>query len=53
MSPRQVRLAGHRPERFRLVYRHVGAELVEIVVAGERDADAVYRYALTRLTDND
>jgi len=46
-------LAGHRPERFRLVYRHVGAELVEIVVVGERDEHAVYRDALARLTDND
>jgi len=42
-----------RPERFRLVYRHVGAELVEIVVVGERDEHAVYRDALARLTDND
>jgi len=42
-----------RPERFRLVYRHVGAELVEIVVVGERDEHAVYRDALTRLTGND
>jgi len=25
------------PERFRVVYRHVGTELVEIVVVGERD----------------
>jgi len=46
-------LAGHRPERFRLVYRHVGAELGEIVVVGERDEHAIYRDALARLTDND
>ncbi len=46
-------LPDHRPERFRLVYRHVGAELVEIVVVGERDEHAVYRDALTRLTGND
>jgi len=45
-------LAGHRPERFRLVYRHVGTELVEIVVVGEQDEHAVYRDALARLTDN-
>jgi hypothetical protein len=46
-------LPGHRPERFRLVYRHAGAELVEIVVVGKRDEHAVYRDALARLTRND
>jgi len=46
-------VADHRPERFRLVYRHVGAKLVEIVVVSERDEHAVYRDALARLTDND
>jgi hypothetical protein len=45
-------LPGHRPERFRLVYRHVGAELVEILIVGKRDAHAVYRDALARLTGN-
>jgi hypothetical protein len=28
----------HRPERFRSVYRHVRAELVEILIVGKRDA---------------
>jgi len=36
-----------------LVYRHVGAKLVEIVVVSERNEHAVYRDALARLTDND
>ncbi len=46
-------LAGHRPERFRLVYRHVGSELVEIVVVGARDEHAVYCDARVRLADSD
>ncbi len=44
--------ASARNDVVALVYRHVGAELVEIIVVGERDEHAVCRDALARLTDN-
>jgi len=38
-------LAGNRPERFRLIYCHVGAELVEIVPGHSRPTDRLWRNA--------
>lgn len=41
-------VAGHRPERFRLVYRETGPTR-EILAIGLRDEHAIYRAAAARL----
>lgn len=40
---------GHRPQRFRLVYRELGDSIREIVAIGPREEHAIYRSAVRRL----
>lgn len=41
---------GHRPQRFRVVYREVDDSTLDIIAIGRRDEHAIYRIAVRRLT---
>lgn len=43
-------VSGHRPQRFRLVYRQLDDATREIVAIGPREQHAIYRLAASRLS---